>query len=247
MPILAAFCASGLAALAVETSVSGPWLRGLVASLVVFLPGATLTTAVLELAAGQMVSGASRLVSGAVQLAFLAFGIIAGLNAVGVPSALVLSVSGQEMGPWAPWLGVLVFTCGVAVANSAPARSLPALLVVLYAAWGGQVLGNAVFGAYVSAFVGALVMTPAARWASRLPRAMPPQASFMPGFWLLVPGSLGLIGLTQLAGDARAAGAQDLVNTVVSIFAVAIGVLCGSLLLDWTSAIGPMNVRRQRR
>jgi uncharacterized membrane protein YjjB (DUF3815 family) len=132
-------------------------------------------------------------------------------------------------------VGVLVFACGVAVSNSAPALSLPALLVVLYAAWGGQVLGNAVFGAYVSAFAGALVMTPVARWASRLPRAMPPQAAFMPGFWLLVPGSLGLIGLTQLAGDARAAGAQDLVNTVVSIFAVAVGVLCGSLLLDWTA------------
>jgi uncharacterized membrane protein YjjP (DUF1212 family) len=36
----------------------------MVASLVVFLPGAASTTAVLELAAGQMVSGASRLVSG---------------------------------------------------------------------------------------------------------------------------------------------------------------------------------------
>jgi uncharacterized membrane protein YjjP (DUF1212 family) len=236
MPILAAFCVSGLAALAVENDVSGPWLRGLVAALVVFLPGATLTTAVLELAAGQMVSGASRLVAGCVQLAFLAFGIIAGLNAVGVPSALVLSVGGKELGAWAPWLGVLVFACGVAVSNSAPTRSLPALLVVLYAAWGGQVLGNAVFGAYVSAFAGALVMTPVARWASRLPRAMPRQAAFMPGFWLLVPGSLGLIGLTQLAGDVSVAGAQELLNTVVAIFAVAIGVLCGSLILDWTAS-----------
>ncbi len=36
----------------------------MVASLVVFLPGAALTTAILELAAGQMISGSSRLVSG---------------------------------------------------------------------------------------------------------------------------------------------------------------------------------------
>jgi hypothetical protein len=62
---------------------------------------------------------------------------------------------------------------------------------------------------------------------------MPPRASFLPGFWLLVPGALGLIGLTQVAGDTGAAGAQDLVNTVVSIFAIAVGVLCGTLLLRW--------------
>ena len=90
-----------------------PALRAVVASLVVFLPGATLTTAVLELAAGQIVSGASRLVAGAVQLALLAFGILAGVEAVGVSSSLVLSVGGQRLGDWAPWLGVLVFAVGV--------------------------------------------------------------------------------------------------------------------------------------
>ena len=65
-------------------------MRAMVASLVVFLPGATLTTAVLELAAGQMVSGSSRLVSGVVQLALLSFGILAGIEAVGIPSSQVL-------------------------------------------------------------------------------------------------------------------------------------------------------------
>jgi hypothetical protein len=81
-------------------------------------------------------------------------------------------------------------------------------------------------------------MIPVALWVSRLPSAMPPHASFLPGFWLLVPGALGLIGLAQLAGDANVAGAQDLVNAVVSIFAIAVGVLCGTLLLGWASATG---------
>jgi uncharacterized membrane protein YjjB (DUF3815 family) len=67
-----------------------------------------------------------------------------------------------------------------------------------------------------------------------IPNAMPARASFLPGFWLLVPGALGLIGLTELAGDASVNGAQDLVATVVSIFAIALGVLCGTQLLAWT-------------
>ena len=99
-------------------------------------------------------------------------------------------------------------------------------------------LGNALLGGYVSAFVGALVMTPVAAWVSRLPSAMPPNATFLPGFWLLVPGALGLIGLTQVAGHSGAAGREDLLATVVSIFAVAVGVLCGTLLVTGTSATG---------
>jgi uncharacterized membrane protein YjjP (DUF1212 family) len=236
MPVLAAFTVAALNALAVKHGLTEPGLRALVASLVVFLPGATLTTAVLELAAGQMVSGASRLVSGIVQLALLAFGILAGVQAVGVPPAHVLRESPHLLGSWAPWLGVLVFALGVRVAHSAPTKALPGLLVVLYAAWAGQVVGNALLGGYVSAFVGALVMTPVAYWVARLPSAMPQSALFLPGYWLLVPGALGLIGLTELAGDASAAGTQDLIATIVTLFAVAVGVLTGTLLLASTVA-----------
>jgi len=236
MPLVAAFSVAALSALAVRHDLTDPGLRAMVASLVVFLPGTTLTTAVLELAAGQMVSGSSRLVAGVMQLGLLAFGIIAGIQAVGASSSLVFSDSADLLGDWAPWLGVLVFAAGVMVANSAPPRSFAGLLIVLYAAWAGQVLGNAIFGGYVSAFVGALVMTPVAAWVSRLRSAMPAHASFLPGFWLLVPGALGLIGLAQVAGDANDAGIDDLVATVVSLFAVAVGILCGSILLGWVSA-----------
>ena len=206
----------------------------MVASLVVFLPGAALTTAVLELAAGQMISGSGRLISGLMQLTLLAFGIVAGVEAVGIPTTEVFNSSGNLLGAWAPWLGVFVFAVGVLVANSAPPRSFLGLLLVLYAAWIGQVVGNAIFGGYLSALVGALVMTPTAVWVSRLPSAMPATALFLPGFWLLVPGALGLIGLAKFAG--KGAGTQDLVATAVSIFAVAIGVLCGTLLLEAAAA-----------
>jgi uncharacterized membrane protein YjjB (DUF3815 family) len=207
----------------------------------VFLPGAALTTAVLELAAGQMVSGASRLVSGCVQLGLLAFGILAGIEAVNLPASRVLFSTEDLLGPWAPWLGVLVFAVGVVVAYSAPTRAFPALLIVLYAAWIAQFATNSVFGGYVSALVGAAVMTPVAQYVARLPSAMPAHASFLPGFWLLVPGALGLIGLTELAGGA---GGQDLVATVGSIFAVALGVLCGTQLIEWASLTGRAVRRR---
>ena len=247
MPLVAAFCVSALSALAVRWDINDAGLRPMVASLVVFLPGAALTTSVLEVAAGQMISGASRLVSGFMQLGMLAFGIVAGIEAIGVPSALVFAGTADSVGEWAAWFGVLVFAIGVFVANAAPKRSFPTLLLVLYAAWIGQVLGNQLIGGYVSAFAGALLMTPVAFWVSRLPSAMPQHASFLPGFWLLVPGSLSLIGIAELAAPGRGAGAQDLVAAVVSMFAVAVGVLTGTLLVAWSEATGRAVKRRSWR
>jgi uncharacterized membrane protein YjjP (DUF1212 family) len=237
LPVVAAFCVAALTALAVKHGLADPGLRSMIAALAVFLPGAALTTAVLELARGDMIAGSSRLVWSAVQLMLLAFGIVAGIEAVGVSSSSAFSSADAVLGAWAPWLGVLVFASGVMVANSAPARAFGPLLIVLYAAWLGQVVGNHLFGGYVSGLVGALVMTPVAAAVSRLPSGIPVYALFLPAFWLLVPGALSLIGLTRLAGDTSAVGSGDFLAVVGSIIAVALGVLCGTQLQDWITAL----------
>ena len=227
MPFLAAFCVAALTALAVKYDVTDPGLRAMIASLVVFIPGVALTTAFLELTEGQMVAGSSRLVWGATQLGLLAFGIVAGIGAVGVAPERALSSSDAVLGPWAPWLGVLVFALGVTIAHSAPPGAFASLLVVLYAAWIGQVVGNDLFGAYSSGFIGALVMTFVAYLLTRRPSSMPVYAMFLPGFWLLVPGSLGLIGVTTFFAMPEAASSADILAVAGSIAAVALGVLCG--------------------
>ena len=237
LPVVAAFCVAALTALAVKHDLADPGLRAMIAALAVFLPGAALTTAVLELARGDMIAGSSRLVWSGLQLSLLAFGIVAGIEAVGVPSSRAFSSADAVLGGWAPWVGVLVFAAGVFVANSVPAKAFGPLLIVLYAAWVGQVVGNHLFGGYVSGLVGALVMTPAAALVARLPSAMPVYALFLPGFWLLVPGALSLIGLTRLAGNTAEVGSGDFLAVVGSIIAVALGVLCGTLLLEWGSAV----------
>ena len=233
MPFLAAFCVAALTALLVEQDVTDPGLRAMIASLVVFIPGVALTTAFLELTEGQMIAGSSRLVWGATQLGLLAFGIVAGIGAVGVAPERAFSSSDAVLGWWAPWLGVLVFAIGVTIAHSAPPGAFVSLLVVLYAAWTGQVVGNALFGGWVSGFVGAVVMTLVAYLLARLPSTMPVYAMFLPGFWLLVPGSLGLIGLTTILASPETAASGDILAVVGSIAAVALGVLCGVELYRW--------------
>ena len=246
MPFLAATSVAAVVALAVKYDVTDPGLRAMIASLVVFIPGVALTTAILELTEGQMVAGASRLVWGGMQLGLLAFGIVAGIGMVGVPAQRAFSSSDALLGWWAPWLGVLVFAVGVTIAHSAPPRAFPFLVVVLYTAWAGQVVGNEFFGAYTSGFVGALVMTFAAYLLARRPSTMPVYAVFLPGFWLLVPGSLGLIGLTTVLALPEKASAGDVFAILASIASVALGVLCGVELHSWLTRAGG-RVRRVRR
>ncbi|HET9242136.1 MAG TPA: threonine/serine exporter family protein [Gaiella sp.] len=243
MPFLASTCVAAIVALAVKYDVTDPGLRAMIASLVVFLPGVALTTAFLELTEGQMVAGSSRLVWGGTQLGLLAFGIVAGVGMVGIPAERAFSSSDALLGSWAPWLGVLVFAFGVTISHSAPPGAFPSLLVVLYAAWVGQVVGNELFGAYVSGFTGALVMTFAAYLLARRPSTMPVYAVFLPGFWLLVPGALGLIGLTTVLAIPESASAEDLLAILASIASVALGVLCGVELHGWLALAGD-EVRR---
>jgi uncharacterized membrane protein YjjB (DUF3815 family) len=52
--------------------------------------------------------------------------------------------------------------------------------------------------------------------------------TFLPTFWLLVPGALGLAGVAKIVGADQAAGLGDFLNALLSIVAIAVGVLVGS-------------------
>jgi uncharacterized membrane protein YjjB (DUF3815 family) len=71
------------------------------------------------------------------------------------------------------------------------------------------------------------VVTPAAYVVARRPSGPPALVSFLPAFWLLVPGVLGLIGLTEYLGKHTAVGIQDFLGAVGSMVTIALGVLCG--------------------
>lgn len=228
LPTLAAVCVSGIAFWLAQHAGYDGALRVLIPPLVTFLPGAVLTMSIVELTAGDMIAGASRFVFGIIQLGLLAFGIVIGAQLTGLPAGeQLVGTSGALVGAWAPWAGVAVFGIGVFLHFSAPPRSLRWILVVLAAAWLGQWAGGQFVSGYLSGFFGAAVMTPVALSAQRLPSGPPALVTFLPGFWLLVPGALGLVGLTDFAQDSYA-GVQELVSTAGAIVSIALGVLVGA-------------------
>jgi len=180
-------------------------IRVLVPPLVTFLPGGVITIATVELASGEMVAGASRLVSGFVQLLLLGFGVLAGAVLVGAPLRILTDTPPGGVVWWTPWVAL-----------------------VLIAAFVGQELGSARFGGELSGFFGALAMTPLALWFDHLPKGPPKLVTFLPAFWILVPGAAGLIGIAEIVGVDGAVGARASQTVLVTVMSIALGVLIGT-------------------
>ena len=232
LPVIAAFLVTILAVKVVAPFVHDDPIRLVAPALVTFLPGATLTIATIELASDQIVSGASRLVWGVSQLLLLAFGVFVGLSLVGTVDAS----GAQQAGLWAPWLGVFLVGIGYLLFASAPAGSLIFLWIALFASYAAQVFGAALLDPSLSGFVGGLVIVPLTYALARFRKSPPAAVMLLPGFWLLLPGALGFNGVSSLATGA-AGGAQDLVVTGITIFAVALGVLVGTSVTRDASAV----------
>ena len=203
-----------------------PPLDIVIPSLVTLLPGAALTMATVELSAGSMISGASRLVFGLQRLLLLTFGIAMGVQLAGL-QPLEGDVA-PSLGAWAPWAGVLIFGIGQYLASSAPRRTLGWLLLVLYITYGVQAGSGLLLGSLGASFVAGAVALLVA-YAVQYRRSGPPvPVTFLPAFWLMVPGALGLQGVAKIVGADQAAGLGDFLNALLSIVAIAVGVLVGS-------------------
>lgn len=242
LPVIAAALVSVLVFLAVKHGLPVEPLHALVPPLVAFLPGAMLTLGMIELAYGDMVSGSSRLMTGFVQLVLLAFGLAAGAVLVGYTPEQLVESSPLRLDPaWAtsaPWLGVVVFGTGAFLHFSAPRGSLPWMLLVLLVAHAVQQAAAALVSQTGSGFFGMLAVTPLGYLIHLRFRGPPAMVTFLPSFWLLVPGAMSLLSVTKMLSD-REAGLDGLLLAIFVFTSIALGTLMGaSLYKTLTESLG---------
>jgi uncharacterized membrane protein YjjP (DUF1212 family)/uncharacterized membrane protein YjjB (DUF3815 family) len=211
------------------------WVYGaanlIIAPLITFLPGAILTTGMIELASMNLISGSSRLMYGAASLFLLFIGIAVGLNLSNLPHTMVSSYEASWFPWWAPILGTLLFGVGTFVRLSGSNRDLLWMLLVLYIAMVGQTIGEALFNPYFGAFLGATFMALSSEIIARSPRRTPALVSQALAFWFLVPGARGLLSVTSILSQDYQTALIGLGQMIVLITAIALGVFLGSLII----------------
>ena len=240
MPVVMSFLLASVVAIAHRYGLQVPAIDLLIPPLVVFLPGSTLTIAVVELAFANMVSGASRLVAGFAQLILLAFGLLGGFQIFGGLTAIAPPAELDRLPIWIPWVGVLLFAAGLHVYKSSRPRSLFAMTLTMVMAYAGQTLAGQFLHGSASAFFGAVLMTFTALTIEYRFKGPPAIVTFLPAFWLLAPGSFGLASVTGIAMDAQGT-AENLLRFCFVLAAIAMGCLIGAFVYS-----GMFHMRRSR-
>ena len=240
MPLVAAF----VTALAGFTAASAGWVDAplwtLVAPIAVILPGATIVTGLTELAAGAMVAGTARLAHGTIQMLLFALGVGAAGALLRVGPELLDPQRPVELGWWAPLLGVGVVTVAISLMESLSLRLVPWLLLTALVTYLVQQLAWEGLGSrWAGAFLGAMAASLTASLVEFLRPQVPRVVAFLPSFWLLVPGSVGLISVAQVDVSADVAVAA-VANVSLVVVALSLGVAIGG------SIAGPLRHAARR-
>ncbi|KAA0099648.1 hypothetical protein CIW49_08625 [Mycolicibacterium sp. P1-18] len=237
-PILPTFAAAVVTLLAagfVADAANDGLLRVISPPLVAMLPGLALTIGAMELASGQMMSGATRLIYGVTQLGLLVFGVGLGIH---LGADLTPQQPSAQMGGWSLYVAILVIAVGLYIYLSAPKGSLAWLILAVAVALIGQKIGGLFLSPTHSGAVGAFLVVPFAMLTARIKTSPSAIVMMLAAFWALVPGALSF----ETLGEA-AAGEGDVLTlgtAVAAIFSIALGTLVG-----W-SVFGTINGRLRR-
>jgi uncharacterized membrane protein YjjB (DUF3815 family) len=206
---------------------------------VVLLPGAALTSAIIELVSGYMVSGASRLIYAVMILGSMAFGGALAIAASRLPASRLEDVTATMTPEWVAWVGAALYGIGTFLYFCTPVRLwLPSLFVMMLS-FAISVLTLPSLGVPLSAGI-ATALGLITSWAinARLGGGPGDLAIFLPTFWLIVPGSTGFVAIT---GELESA--QDLSNVAgtagLTFFAMAIGMMLATAVYPLLTKITP--------
>ncbi|MCI0696742.1 threonine/serine exporter family protein [candidate division KSB1 bacterium] len=197
------------------------------ASLIVLLPGLTLTTAMHELATRNLVSGTARLTGAALLFFQLGFGVALGsqINRVLPPASL--SAAPATLPQWTLWVALVIAPLTFAVLFNARMRDLGWIMPACWLSFGGARAGAYLFGPELGVCIGAIFAGASgnlyARWLDR-PAAIP----MVPSIMLLVPGSLGLSSLAKFIEKDVMSG----VMTAFSMILIAVALVTGLLMAN---------------
>jgi len=202
------------------------------AALIVLLPGLSLTVAMTELATRNLIAGTARLMSALIVLFMLVIGTWLGeriAHAVVKVDHIAWPVPLPE---WAHWIAVVGSALGSAVLVQAEKKQLGWILAGCIVGYVGTRLGTIWLDSQLGVIVGAFALGVLANvYARKLDR--PAQVVTVPAMLMLVPGGMGLRGMSSLLDRNTLSG----VDTLFAMFLTATAIVAGLLIA--TAVVSP--------
>lgn len=200
------------------------------ASLIVFLPGLTLTTALNELATRHLVSGVSRLAGSFAIFLTLLFGVALGWR-LGIRCfGTVVAATEDPLPLWTLWLTAAVAPFAFGVLLDARPRELPVIFLAGFIGFVGVRLGSNVVGADLAPFLGALLVGLVSNAYARISNR-PAIVPMTPGIFMLVPGSFGFRSLTSFLEKDALVGIDFAFQTGLVAISLVGGLLAANVVM----------------
>ncbi len=205
------------------------------ASLIILIPGMSLTTAVREISSQHLVSGMARMGGAMSTLLKLTFGTIAATQLCGALGITARDFALPALPTWTDYPALLVAAIAFAILFRAATRDWPMVIVAvivgyLATRWGGAISGS-LPGAPFGVFLGGLLLGGMANIYARFARR-PGAVIREPGILLLVPGSVGFRSMSFLLERDTSLGMDTGLLLLTLLVSLVAGLMFGDLLVS---------------
>ncbi len=226
LPLVAAFLAA-FGALAVGSLVPGVSPSVLtISALIPIVPGLTLTVAMTELATRNLVSGTARMMAAIIVLLELGLGVAVG-EQLGDRLFDVTALALPPLPGWSPWIAVALSSVALMIGCQADRRSLPWIAAACFIGYLGARQGTTLLGPQLGVLGGSFALGVFVNLYARV-LDRPQQVVMVPAVIMLVPGSMGLRGISSLLDRDTLTG----VETTFATFVVAMALVAGLLIAN---------------
>jgi uncharacterized membrane protein YjjP (DUF1212 family) len=197
-------------------------------ALIILVPGLTLTISINELATQNLASGSARIAGAMMTLLTIIFGVYMGYGFVNAWTPIPASVPPQTPTLMASVLTIIPVGLCLAVLFRTRYRDIPWLLISTMIAYGSLRCAGEFFSPFAAVWIASVVAGVASRYVSHRLR-IPSAVMLMPALILLVPGSLGFSGLTEIMlHDDLPSG----IRLIATMMLTAVSIVAGLLLTD---------------
>ena len=201
-----------------------------VAGLIVFIPGFSLTVAMIELATRNLVSGTARIMGALGVFLAIGFGVALGGRVAARMFGAPIESEPVALPAWTEIVALAAAPVGFTVLLRAEARDAGWIGLAGALAFAGTRTGAIFLGPELGAFVGALSLGLASNaYARALGRLE--IVPLVPGMLLLAPGSLGFRSLSSLVGGDTVLGVEVAFRMTLIAMSLATGLLVANILL----------------